>query len=210
MKSIPPSPNRILSSLLVVLAAACLAVPARAETKIAVVNLSKVGEGYWKMKQANAQIQERKADFDKTRKGLLEDGQKATEEYTKLVAAASDQALSADERDKRKVSAEKKLREINEIKQSIDQFDRTSYTTLTDLQRRTQERILDEVKEVVAAQAKAGGFSVVLDTALLLYSNSDNELTDAVLKELNSRRPIDLPGTDSKDGKKDEKVDEKK
>jgi len=164
-----------------------------------------VGEGYWKMKQANAQIQERKADFDKTKRGLLEDGQKATEEYTKLVAAVNDQALAAEERDKRKVSAEKKLREINEIKQSIDQFDRTSYTTLTDLQRRTQERILDEVKEVVAVQAKASGFSVVLDTALLLYTSGENDLTEAVLKELNSRKPVDLPGTEPKEEKKEEK-----
>ena len=198
-------PNRLLATLLALLSATCIAVPARAETKIAVINLQKVGEGYWKMKQANAQIQERKADFDKTKRGLLEDGQKATEEYTKLVAAVNDQALAAEERDKRKVSAEKKLREINEIKQSIDQFDRTSYTTLTDLQRRTQERILDEVKEVVAVQAKASGFSVVLDTALLLYTSGENDLTEAVLKELNSRKPVDLPGTDPKEEKKEEK-----
>jgi outer membrane protein len=198
-------PNRLLATLLALLSATCIAVPARAETKIAVINLQKVGEGYWKMKQANAQIQERKADFDKTKRGLLEDGQKATEEYTKLVAAVNDQALAAEERDKRKVSAEKKLREINEIKQSIDQFDRTSYTTLTDLQRRTQERILDEVKEVVAVQAKASGFSVVLDTALLLYTSGENDLTEAVLKELNSRKPVDLPGTEPKEEKKEEK-----
>ena len=198
-------PNRLLATLLALLSATCIAVPARAETKIAVINLQKVGEGYWKMKQANAQIQERKADFDKTKRGLLEDGQKATEEYTKLVAAVNDQALAAEERDKRKVSAEKKLREINEIKQSIDQFDRTSYTTLTDLQRRTQERILDEVKEVVAVQAKASGFSVVLDTALLLYTSGENDLTEAVLKELNSRKPVDLPGTEPKEQKKEEK-----
>jgi outer membrane protein len=210
MKTIPTPRTRTLTSLLTLLAAAMVAVPARAETKIAVINLVKVGEGYWKMKQANTQIQDRKADFDKTRKGLLEEGQKATEEYTKLVAAASDQALSTDERDKRKVSAEKKLREINEIKQSIDTFDRTSYQTLTDLQRRTQERILDEVKEVVATQAKSSGFTAVLDTALLLYSSGENDLTEVVLKELNSRKPVDLPGTEPKDEKKDDKTDGKK
>jgi outer membrane protein len=205
MKPIPSKRTQRFTTLLAVAAATFLAATAHAETKIAVIDLKKVGEGYWKMKQANTQIAERKADFDKARKGMIEDGQKATEEYTKLVEAANDQALSADERDKRKTAAEKKLREINEIKQSIDQFDRTSYTTLTDQQRRTQERILDEVKEVVSAKAKASGFSIVLDTALLLYNNGENDLTEPVLKELNARKPVDLPGLDSKDEKKDDK-----
>ncbi len=213
MKILMPPNRRFLPLLVAGLTAATLTAGAQTPPKIAVVDLKKVFDGYWKTKQADTQLKERAADLDKARKGMVEDYQKAGEEYKKLVDGANDSVLSTEERDKRKTAAEKKLLEIKEIEQSVNQFDRTSRTTLSDQQTRMRNRILDDVREVINAKAKAGGYTLVLDTAaesanqtpIVMYSSGDNDVTDAVLSELNAKTPPNLATTTDKPGeKKDE------
>src|SRR5215468_1956304 len=92
-----------------------LAAAAQTPPKIATVDLRKIFEGYFKTKQADAQLRERGADAEKQYKGMLDDYSKANEDYKKLVESANDQAVSSDEREKRKKSAEAKVLELNEI-----------------------------------------------------------------------------------------------
>ena len=57
------------------------------------------------------------------------------------------------------------------------------------------------IRKVVVARAKAAGYSMVIDvsaesfnqshTPVILYSNGDNDMTDAVLKQLNAAAPLD-------------------
>src|SRR5262249_37445130 len=75
---------------------------AYAQPKIATVDLRKVFEGYYKTKQADSQLRERGADAEKQYKSMLDDYTKANDEYKKLVESANDQAVSSEERDKRK------------------------------------------------------------------------------------------------------------
>src|SRR6266496_5102334 len=123
MKIIPSTPARTLPALL---AALFLTTALQAESKIAIIDLTRVFEKYWKTKQANAQLDEQKADITKRKKGMLDDYQKANDEYKKLLESANDQAASSDEREKRKNAAEKKLMEINEIQQTATLFQRNS------------------------------------------------------------------------------------
>ncbi len=128
---------------------------------------------------------------------MIEDYQKANEEYKKLIDSASDQAVSSDEREKRKTSAEKKLLEIKSMEQEINLHDRNSGEILGTQMRRMREKILDEIRELVNAKAKAGGYTLIFDTAaktpnqtpVLLFNNGQNDLTDEVLSELNSNAP---------------------
>ena len=92
---------------------------AQAAPKIAIIDLKKVFDGYYKTKQADTQLKERAAESEKVLKGMIEDYQKANEDYRKLIDGANDQAVSADERDKRKKNAETKLLEIQEIEKSV-------------------------------------------------------------------------------------------
>ena len=190
-----------------------------AEIKIGVVDLKKVFEGYWKTKQADAQLKDRAADLDKARKSLIEDFQKANEEYKKLIEGTNDQAISGEERDKRKSAAEKKLMEIKEIEQTIKLFDQNSRDNLGTQQRRMREKILDEIKELVNSKGKSGGYSMVLDvsaetpnlTPIVLYFGGENDLTTEVLTQLNAAAPTGaLIETKEKEKPEEEKKDEKK
>lgn len=207
--------NKLIYS---VLAATFLLAPqALAQTKIAVVDLKKVFDGYWETKEADAQVKERQADFKKVRQGMIDDYQKANDEFRKLVDSANDPALSTEERDKRKKSAESKNVELREIEQSVKQYDQQSQNTLSEQTRRMRDNIVRKIREVIDAKAKAGGYTLVLDVAgegvaftpIVLYSNGENDLTEQVLAQLQSTKPTTLRSDDA-DKKEEPKKDDKK
>src|SRR5437867_11623436 len=94
---------------------ACLAISSlagQAQVKVASIDLKKVFDNYYKTKQADSNLKERASDFDKTRKGMLDDYQTLNERYKKELESANDQAVSSDERERRKKQAESTLPEI--------------------------------------------------------------------------------------------------
>jgi Skp family chaperone for outer membrane proteins len=179
---------------------AFLSVPALAQTKIGTVDLRKLFDGFWKTKQAQNVLNDRKAQLDTDDKGMRDDLKKGSEEYQKLLEQANDQALSTDQRDKRKQAAADKLKQLQDSKAAIDQFERQAQVTLQEQQIRMRDNILTEIKAAVTAKAKTAGYSLVIDaaaetanaTTAVVYSSGENDLTDAVLKQLNEGAPIDL------------------
>jgi len=177
-----------------------LSTSALAQTKIATVDLKKLFDNYYKTKLAQAAIQERATQLDKDDKGMKDDFKKSGEDYQKLLDQANDQALSADERDKRRQAAADKLKELQSSKNAIDQFERQAQTTLAEQRQRMRDNILIEIKKAVTDKAHAAGDSLVFDTAAetinnttaIVYSSGDYDLTDAVLAQLNAGAPIDV------------------
>jgi outer membrane protein len=184
----------------VVLLLTVLSGPALAQQKIATVDMRKLFDGYWKKKQAETALNERKAELDKEDRGFLDNLQKARDDYQKLLDSASDQAISADERDKRKQAAADKYGEIKDSQTTIVQFERQAQATLSAQSDRMRNDILKEIQGAVASKAKAAGYTLVVDssassvnqTPMLLYTDGQNDLTAAVLAQLNAGAPIDL------------------
>lgn len=198
-------------TLVLAAASLALAAPLHAQTKIGTVDLKKVFDGYWKTQQADSNLKDRAAEFDKKRKDMVEEYKKANDDYKKLLDGANDQAVSAEERDKRKKSAESKLLEIREIEQSVNQFDRSARSTLGEQQRRMRDNILEEIRNILNAKAKVAGYSLVVDiagetvnnTPVVPYSDGKNDLTEDVLNQLNATKPLGFQGgSDKKDEKK--------
>jgi len=196
----------IRTLLLTALFSASLALPCFAQSRVATVDVKRLFDGYWRTQQAAANLKEQAADMDKERKGFVDDYTKARQDYQKLLDSATDTLISAEERDKRKAAAEKKLLEIKELEQTVQQYDRQATSTMQEKNRRMRDNILRDIREVVNSKAKAGGYALVVDTAaesvnntpVVLYSAGDSDLTDAVLTQLNSTAPPDLPKTDAK------------
>src|SRR5262249_45299686 len=142
-----------------------LSTSVQAQTKIATVDLRKIFEGYFKTKQADAQLRERGADAEKQYSGMLEDYKKANEDYKRLVESANDQAVSGDEREKRKKSAESKVLELNEIEKTLTQYKREKQATFDEQKRRMRDQIVREIREQINNKARAGNFNLVFDTS---------------------------------------------
>lgn len=207
-----------LSSLTRLTALAAVAfslIAGQAQTKIAIIDLRSVFDKYYKTKEADAKLKERGQDILKVRQGMADDFKKTQEEYNKLMEGAKDPSISNEERDKRKRSAEAKLDEIREIETNVRKYDQQAQEQFAQQNMRMREKILQEIKEVVDAKAKAEGYSIVLDTAaetanrtpVLIYNNGQYDITNDVLKKLNENAPppsaVTAKPEESKDKDKD-------
>ena len=177
-----------------------------AQGRIATIDLRRVFDNYWKKKQAEAALKDRQTDMEKEDRNMVDDYKKVKEDYQSLLANANDQAVSAEERDKRKAAAEEKLRRMKDMEESIAQYERQARTTIMEQSDRMRANILKEITNVVTAKAKVAGFSLVIDTAaetanrtpVFLFTNNENDITDAVLQQLNSTAPTDLTKPEEK------------
>jgi len=200
----------------VLLLVSLLSSPAWAQTRIATIDLRKVFDNYYKTKQADAALKDRAADMEKEHKNMLEDWKKAKEDYNGLLSGANDQAVSQAERDKRKKSAEDKLKYLKETEDSILQYEKQARATLDDQKQRMRNNILGEIRTILNAKAKTSGFTLVIDTAsesanntpIVLFNANENDLTDAILAQLNASAPSDA--ATKPEEKKDEKKTDKK
>ena len=187
--------------------------------RIATVDLRKLFDNYWKTKQADAALKDRAADIEKEHKTMLDDWKKAKDEYQNLLGEANNQTLSVEEREKRKKSAEDKFKQIKESEDSITQYERQARTTLDEQKKRMRDSIVEEIRTTVNGKAKAAGYALVIDTAaesanntpIVLYSNNENDMTEAVLAQLNAAAPAEaLKTRDNKTDTKDDKKKDKK
>jgi outer membrane protein len=186
--------------LLVIVAAGWLAlagVAPAAEQKIGTVDLRKVFDKYYKTIQSTATLKLEAADMEKERKQILDNAENHKTEWQKLIDKANDQAVSSEERDKSKKEAEQKYVELENDKQSITEYDRASSAKLREKELQRRDAIVKEIRAILEADAKAGGYTMVLDPSgdsgnmvpVVLYTNGQNDLTDALIKELNATAP---------------------
>ena len=168
-----------------------------AQGRIVTINLQKVFEKYWKTKQAESELKFRADDMEKEHKNMLNDWTKAREDHQHLLSAANDQSASADEREKSKKAAEAKLKYLKDTEESILQYEKQARTTLDEQKRRTIDKILVEIRTLVAEQAKSSGGAVVIDTSaesanhtpVVLFTANQEDMTDKVISTLNSTAP---------------------
>jgi len=182
-------------TLLTVVLLAATAFSASAQTKVANVDMKKIFNGYWKTKQATTALENRKTELRKEIKDMADGLEKAQTDYKLLLDQSNDQAISADERDKRKQAAASKAKEISNSKVALEQFQRQAEAQLADQSQRMSGNLVTEIQKAVADKAKAGGYTLVLNSAtteVVVYSDSQADITDAVLAQLKLSEPIDF------------------
>lgn len=175
-------------------------VAAQAQGRLATVNLVEVFDKYWKTKQAKLALADSKSELKKELDGMNDAHKKLIAQYQKLLADANDQAVSSEEREKRKKALEPRLKELQESEGSLKQFVSRGDAELEQKTKRMMEDVIKDIRAAVAGRAKAGGYAFVLDgsakslsqTEIFLYNNAESELTEAVIKELNLTAPADV------------------
>jgi Skp family chaperone for outer membrane proteins len=114
-----------------------------------------------------------------------------------MVAAANDQSVTTEEREKRKTTAENKLREIKAAETGIRSFEDDAREKIESQKKRMRDTILVDIRAAISAKAKGAGYSLVIDSAsdslnqtpVILYNSGENDMTDAVLTQLNATAP---------------------
>ena len=182
---------------MLVVAALLMAVvfSASAQSKVATVDMKKLFNGYYKTRMAQTALEKKKADLRKEIKDMADGLDKAKTEYKDDLAQADDQAISADERDRRKQVATDKAKEVNDSQVAIEQFQRQAEAQLSEQSTRMSGNLVTDIQKAVADKAQAGGYAMVVNSSnpeAVVYANPDNDITDAVLAELNAGAPIDV------------------
>jgi outer membrane protein len=141
------------------------------EMKLGYVNVAKVFEGYQRTKASEAALEQR----GKQKEAELE---ARMNELKKL--RQSLELLNEDARDA-------KAREIDEKTEELQRFRNTTARDLGRERDRSAREILKSIQDAVDQVAKAGGYSLVLDSRSLLYATPAQDVTNEVLKVLNSQ-----------------------
>src|ERR1043165_6939029 len=177
-----------------------------AQARIGTIDLKRTFDTYWKRKEALATLNDEKNDLEKDFKNMVDEAKKAREAYQKLVTDASDSAISSEEREKRKKLAEDKFKQVREKEDDANRFNRDATARLQEREKRFTDTLVNEIRNVISAVAKAHSLSLVLDVSspTVLYTNGENDITDEVIKQLNATAPAAKPD-ESKEEKKSEK-----
>jgi Skp family chaperone for outer membrane proteins len=191
----------LLAAVLAGLGAAAFA----ADQKIALFNLRKAFDRYYKTMQSQAAIKQEVAEVQKELEQMAANEKKHKDDWRQLIDKADDQAISSDERAKGKKAAEEKYAELENDEQNLTVFDRSATARLHEKERQRRDDIVKEILGVVTAHAKAGGYALVLDTSgesanmapVVLYSTAQDDLTETIIKELNAAAPPGSLDTDT-------------
>jgi Skp family chaperone for outer membrane proteins len=178
--------------------AALLGGNAWAQPRIATIDLKKVLNRYWKTQEVKAILEDRRVTMEKELSKLGDDGKKLMKEYEESLADAGNTAMSSEQRDKSKKTAEEKLKAVRDLQDDIERLKRQDLTLLDEQNTRMFNNLMTDVRNTIGAKAKEGGFAMVIDssaesagkTPILLYTSGDApDLSDKVSEDLERSRP---------------------
>jgi Skp family chaperone for outer membrane proteins len=164
-----------------------------ADFKIATVDWRKTFYSYYKTVAATSAESNAIADRDTRLKGMIADERKGEEDWRQADEDAHNMTRSADAR-----SLSKKHSDDIGVTLRIQNENISNYYTRTEIQFHDEEvehvtTLTTDIRAVLGTIAKKQGYTLVLDRSTgspaVLYSSGENDLTDALIKELNSTAP---------------------
>jgi outer membrane protein len=187
----------LLSALLVAFPALSPVRAADAGPKIAIIDMQKAFNEYYKTKDAEAILRDRMAGFQKERDEMTADGQKIADEAKKLQDAANDKTLSEAARAERKTAFDAKYQEFTAKRNQIQDFNNTRSKQFEDQSRRMRTSIVEEINKFVSDLGTKEKYNLILDksgasmngTSVVLFSSDIRDITDDVIKAINANKP---------------------
>jgi len=196
--------NKLLLLCLLVLAPVSMAT---ADLKLAVVDLGKAFDQYYKTKDAQARLQEKFTGYQKELQALITDYQRMGGEAQTLDKAASDPTLSAAARQDKATALNAKKQDLVNLGNKIQEMKTERGRELEEEKYRRHQEIVAEISKVINEYSGPQGYDLVLDKSsssgtgisIVLYNSSKlNDITGDIIKLLNQSAPA--PGGASPSG----------
>lgn len=172
---------------------------ANADLKVAVVDLGKAFDQYYKTKDASARIEEKKAGYQKEIQEMVAEYQHMSDEAQKLNAAASDPTLSPAARDDKGKALQQKKQDLLNMQNKIQEAQAERSNEIKDELFRRHKEIVDEISKVISEYSGPQGFDLVIDKSsasaasgvpIVLYNSSKLiDITTDVITKLNAGAP---------------------
>lgn len=146
---------------------------AQKETKIGYVDLSRLFDEYYKTKDYDKVLETKHKTYEQTSKEKVE---KIRESQGKLALLKEEEKLKIEQ-------------EIETMKAELLEYDRQQKTDLTKDRNEKIREILLEIEKIVSDYAEKNGYTIILNDRVLIYGNPTMDLTEDVLKNLNTAKP---------------------
>ena len=175
-----------------------------AATAIGVISLEKVYNGYWKTDVENKKLKTKQEEALDRIKKLEESLRKEGTVLGNMIKAIQDPRLAAAERSKRQQQVQTKQKELQQMQDAIRGFRERTQKDLELDMRKAREQIMEEIQQIVSAEAKKRELNLVLDHAarsaaiapIVIFTDGENDLTEEVLRQLNLSDPKKGSGGD--------------
>jgi outer membrane protein len=197
--------NKLLLVCLLVLAPVSMA---SADLKIAVVDLSKAFDQYYKTKDAQAKLKEKQDGYQKDIQDLINTYQHMGEDAQALDKAANDATLSAQARQDKSTALTVKKQDLNNLGTKIQEMTTERKREIQDELFRRHKEIVDEISKVINDYSGPQGYDLVIDkssasaasgVSIVLYNSSKLiDITAEIITLLNKTAPA--PGGASPSG----------
>jgi outer membrane protein len=189
--------NKLLLVCLLVFAPISIA---SADLKIAVVDLNKAFDSYYKTKDDSVRLNEKVATYKKEVQDSMTDFQQMQDEAKKLYDAANDPTLSQAARDDKKKALDAKNQDLITLRNKIQEMETERSKELQEEQMRRRKEIVDEISKVVSDYSGPQGYDLVIDKSslsalsgapILLYNSSKLiDITADIVTLLNKTAPV--------------------
>lgn len=161
--------------------------------KIAVVDMARVFDDYYKTRIVQSQLEEQQSVYRTHVTAMNEEYNKLQDEYKVLLDAAQNITLKESERQEKAADAAKKLAEVRQKERDINQYLTEKSRQFKELEDTKRTEITAEILGEVQRRATVDGYDMVLDysgkttsnLAGVVFFKPNLDITDAVLEELN-------------------------
>jgi outer membrane protein len=172
---------------------------ANADLKVAVIDLGKTFDAFYKTKDASAKIDEKKAEYQKEIQDQVAEFEHMQDDAKKLNDDANDPTLSASARADKTNALTQKKQDLLNMQNKIQEMNTERTNEIKDELYRRHKEILDEITKVISDYSGPQGFDLVIDkssasaasgVSIVLYNSSKlTDITDEIVKELNATAP---------------------
>jgi outer membrane protein len=186
--------NRIVSLLALVVGIAAAPVSAQAQMKVGTIDMKQVFDSYYKTKDAEAKINESRAQAQKELAERLDTFNKAQEQARKLNDEAGKAELSEKAKAEKVKGLNEKLQELGVMQREVQEFQQTRERQLSEQSVRSRNSLVEEINKIVSDVVKTNGYDLVFDKSgqslnavnVLVHSKDSFDFTADVLSKLNA------------------------
>jgi Skp family chaperone for outer membrane proteins len=173
---------------------------ANADLKVAVIDLGKAFDSFYKTKDASSKIDEKKATYEKEIQDQVTEFSHMQDDAKKLYDQSVDQTLSAAARADKTAALAQKNQDLLNMKNKIQEMNTERTNEIKDEIVRRHKEILDEITKDINDYAGPQGYDLVIDissastassVSIVLYHSSKMiDITADIIKQLNATAPV--------------------
>jgi outer membrane protein len=188
--------NKLLLVCLFLLAPVTLA---SADLKVAVVDLSKAFDQYYKTKDAQSLLKQKQDGYQKEIQDLINDYERMGQEAQTLDKAANDPTLSSQARQDKSTALNAKKQDLVNLQNKIQEMKVERTREIQEELFRRHKEIVDEISKVINDYSGPQGYDLVIDkssasaasgVSIVLYNSSKLiDITTDIIGLLNKSAP---------------------